>query len=182
MITINIPVEKDYFITPQQTYDIISAAIEDAYDNGFINKYVFYRSMLVHTYITLEEPDEVLASEKHLQAHLSPLEYWYDNLEAITAMLEKYDTSYLEDIASSWIEDYTQYAYSLRGLLDNISELADSMMNRSEVDYAQLANNSDIQNALQIAKDWGMNRTVEDAIVVEEKTAKAIPVDSLMTS
>lgn len=177
MITINIPVERDYFITPQQTYDIVSAAIEDAYDDGFINKYVFYRSMLVHMYITLEEPDEVLASEKHLQAHLSPLEYWYDNLEAIAAMLEKYDTSYLEDIASSWIEDYTEYAYSLRGLLDNISGTIDTMMNRAENDYKELTENQDLVNALQIAEEWGSNREI-----VSEKEIKVIPADSLMTS
>lgn len=177
MITINIPVERDYFITPQQTYDIISAAIEDAYDNGFINKYVFYRSMLVHMYITLEELDEVLASEKHLQAHLSPLEYWYDNLEAIAAMLEKYDTSYLEDIASSWIEDYIEYAYSLRGLLDNISDTIGTMLNKATEDYDELANNQELQEALNIAENWGMNRNEEP-----KQSAKIIPADSLMTS
>lgn len=179
MITINIPVEKDYFITPQQTYDIISAAIEDAYDNGFINKYVFYRAMLSHLYVTLENLDEINSAEEHMNIHTSPLEYWYEHIDGISEMLDKYqkEMSYLEETASQWIQDYIEYAYSLRGLLDNISTLVASGAEKVQQEYDNFTNSNDLKEAMKIAEEWGFNRETDSP-----KETKIISTESLIES
>lgn len=181
MITINIPVEKEYFITPQQIYDIISAAIEDAYDNGFINKYVFYRAMFSHMYVTLNESDNALAADQHLEIHMSPLEYWYEHLEDISKMITDYkeDLEYLTEIAAQWIDEYIKYAYSTRGMLDNLSDLMKNMSQEVENNLLSVKAQEELKSAMEIANKWGMNR-VDNTIEIDEKETKIIPMDSLI--
>lgn len=179
MITIKIPLEKEYFITPQQTYDIISAAIEDAYDDGFINEYVFYRSLFAHMLVVLNESDEEIAAQKHFEIHLKPLEFWYNNLEDIDMMIKEHqdELQYFEDAAINWIKDYTEYAYSLRGLLDNISKFVAGSAGRVQEEYDELSHNEDLKKALKIAEDWGFERVEEN-----EPEGKIYPIDSLIKS
>lgn len=184
MITINIPVEKEYFITPQQTYDIISAAIEDAYDNGFINKYVFYRAMLSHLYVTLEDLDETNAAEEHMNVHISPLGYWYEHIDVISDMIDKYqkEMNYLEETTSQWIQDYIEFAYSTRGMIDNLSDLMEDMTQRAEDDLLSIKAQDQLKTAMEIADKWGMNNDVEVDIQDETIESTIIPVDSLLES
>lgn len=182
MITINIPLEKEYFLTSQQVYDIISAAIEDAYDNGFINQYVFYRSVFSHMLVTLNEADEVAAANKHLDIHLAPLEFWNNNLDDIEKMLDEHkkDLAYFDDIASNWIKDYIEYAYSLRGLLDNLTGSIGNMLNNATEDYEKMSSDEELKKLLDTAQNWGMDNP--KATVKEEKKPKIISADSLMQS
>lgn len=129
---INLEIEKSLKITPQETYDIISKAIDLANDEGFINQYVFERSLYIATLAVLDETARDSIADA-LAAGDSPLVIWSSLLEEgkIDSMIEDYaaEIEYIQTEASVWYDDYVTYAASPRGMIDSLEYLTSNMTN-----------------------------------------------------
>ena len=58
-MSINIQIEKSINLTSQQIYDICDFATQAAYDDGFMNSYIFERALYVFLAIQLFEDEEI---------------------------------------------------------------------------------------------------------------------------
>lgn len=157
----NLEQEKNNIFTPQETYEIISAAIDMADDDGFVNSYVFERALYVCAARTLYEDkaDEINSS---LLEDGSPLITWKKLLdeEVIEHMVAEHSESldYLATLGQNWFEEYTEAAHSLRSLVDVIQTLMDGMAGNMGKQLDMIKQDTDIKNVMEIADKWGLDR------------------------
>lgn len=160
----NLEQEKNNVFTPQETYEIISAAIDMADDDGFVNSYVFERALYVCAARTLYE-DKVDEINTSLLGDGSPLITWKKLLDdgTIDQMAAEHDESlnYLASLGQNWFEEYTEAAHSLRSLVDVIQVLTDGMAGNLGKQLDMFKQDADVQNAIDIADKWGLNRDGE---------------------
>lgn len=163
-ISINLSEEKDNIFSARARYDIIADAIEAAYDDGFMNGFIFPRVVLLGIAAQYFEDDFEYDRETFESPRLAiktmPLELWDLNLQN-DVLIKTVDAIPLEvnDILQTgnlWFMDYTSYAYSLRGLLDNIAPLIEGVTQRADQELNDLLNNGEIQEAINTGKDWGL--------------------------
>ena len=157
----NLEQEKNNVFTPQETYEIISAAIDMADDEGFVNSYVFERALYVCAARILYEDktDEINTS---LLENGSPLITWKELLEddTIDQMIAEYSESldYLATLGVTWFEEYTEAAHSLRSLIDVIQAFTDGMAGNMGKQLDMFKQDTEVQNVIDIADKWGLDR------------------------
>lgn len=153
--------EKKSVFTPQETYEIISAAIDMADDEGFINSYVFERALYVCAARTLYE-DKANEINTSLLEDGSPLITWKKLLDEgiIDQMAAEHGESldYLASLGQVWFEEYSEAAHSLRSLVDVIQTLMDGMAGNMGKQLDMLKQDADVQNVINIADKWGLDR------------------------
>lgn len=160
--------EKDSCFTAQEAYQIISDAIDFAEeDNGFINSFIFERALWVCAARTLYEDklDEINTS---LLEDGSPLITWNKLIEdgTIDTMVEEHKNSldYLAVNAEKWFDEYTEASHSMRSLIDVINTLMEGMSGNLGKQLDLFKNDADIQNVIDIADNWGLNRDGGDLL------------------
>lgn len=157
----NLEQEKNSVFTPQETYEIISAAIDMADDEGFVNSYVFERALYVCAARTLYE-DKTDKINLSLLEGGSPLVTWKELLddETIDQMVAEYKESldYLASLGQIWFEEYTEAAHSLRSLIDVIQAFTDGMAGNMGKQLDMFKQDIDVQNVVDIADKWGLDR------------------------
>ena len=163
-ISINLSEEKDNIFSARARYDIIADAIEAAYDDGFMNGFIFPRVVLLGIAAQYFEDDfeydkEIFESSREA-IKATPLELWDTNLQN-DVLIKTVDAIPLEvnDILQTgniWFMDYGNYAYSLRGLLDNIGPLMEGITQQANDDLNAVLNNGEVREAINIGKDWGL--------------------------
>lgn len=160
---INLEIEKSLNITPQETYDIISKAVDLANDEGFINQYVFERSLYVAAMAVFNEDERDMIADE-LAAGASPLVIWHGLLVdgKIDAMVEKYQSEieYIQEQASIWYDDYVTYAASPRGMIDSLDALMTAFTGDMTSQVEALQNSDKITEAIEVANKWGMNNSL----------------------
>ena len=163
-VNINLTEEKDNIFSARARYDIIADAIEAAYDDGFMNGFIFPRVVLLGIASQYFEDDFEYDRETFESPRLAiktmPLELWDLNLQN-DVLIKTVDAIPLEvnDILQTgnlWFMDYTSYAYSLRGLLDNIMPVMENITQNADTDLQALLNNGQIQQAINTGKEWGL--------------------------
>lgn len=153
--------EKNCVFSPQETYEIISTAIDMADDNGFVNSYVFERALYVCAARIIYDDrfDEINAS---LIENGSPLVTWKELLDdgTIDQMITEHNESldYLASLGQNWFEEYTEAAHSLRSLVDVIQTLMDGMAGNIGKQLDAFKQDADVQNVINIADKWGLDR------------------------
>lgn len=156
--------EKKCVFTPQETYEIISAAIDMADDDGFVNSYVFERALYVCAARILYEDkmDEINTS---LIENGSPLITWKELLDngVVDQMVAEHSESldYLASLGQNWFEEYTEAAHSLRSLVDVVQTLMDGMAGNIGKQLDAFKQDADVQNVIDIADKWGLDRNGE---------------------
>lgn len=157
----NLEQEKNNIFTPQETYEIISAAIDMADDEGFINSYVFERGLYVCAARILYE-DKADQINESLLENGSPLVTWKELLDdgTIDQMIAEHSKSldYLASIGQNWFEEYTEAAHSLRSLIDVIQTFTDGMAGNMGKQLDMFKQDTDVQNVIDIADKWGLDR------------------------
>ena len=77
----------------------------------------------------------------------------------------------LAEDANLWYEDYTDYAYSMRGMLDNLGDIMGGVTQMAQDELAEMKNSGEFQDVLNIADKWGMNngqsQLLEESLFVE---------------
>lgn len=157
----NLEEEKNNVFTPQETYEIISAAIDMADDEGFINSFIFERALYVCAARTLYE-DKADQINTSLLENGSPLITWKELLEdgTIDQMIAEHSESldYLASLGEAWFEEYTEAAHSLRSLIDAIQTFTDGMAGNMGKQLDMFKQDTDVQNVIDIADKWGLDR------------------------
>ena len=157
----NLEQEKNSVFTPQETYEIISAAIDMADDEGFVNSYVFERALYVCAARVLYE-DKTDKINLSLLEGGSPLVTWKELLddETIDQMVAEHKESldYLASLGQIWFEEYTEAAHSLRSLIDVIQAFTDGMAGNMGKQLDMFKQDIDVQNVVDIADKWGLDR------------------------
>lgn len=163
----NLEQEKNNVFTPQETYEIISAAIDMADDEGFVNSYVFERALYVCAARTLYE-DKAEQINTSLLENGSPLITWKELLEdeTIDQMVAEHSESldYLASLGVTWFEEYTEAAHSLRSLIDVIQTFTDGMAGNMGKQLDMFKQDNDVQNVINIADKWGLDRNGESLL------------------
>lgn len=156
--------EKNCVFTPQETYEIISAAIDVADDEGFVNSHVFERALYVYAARVLYE-DKIDEINTSLIKNGSPLITWKELLDdgTVDQMIAEHGESldYLASLGQIWFEEYTEAAHSLRSLIDAIQVLTDGMAGNVGKQLEAFKQDADVQNVIDIADKWGLDRDGE---------------------
>lgn len=160
----NLEQEKNCVFTPQETYEIISAAIDMADDDGFVNSYVFERALYVCAARVFYE-DKVDEINTSLIENGSPLITWKELLDngTIDQMIAEHQESlnYLASFGQNWFEEYTEAAHSLRSLVDVIQVLMSNMAENMGKQLDMFKQDADVKNVIDIADKWGLDRNGE---------------------
>ena len=160
----NLEQEKSNVFTPQETYEVISAAIDMADDEGFVNSYVFERALYVCAARILYE-DKTEQINTSLLENGSPLITWKELLDdgTIDQMMAEHSESldYLASFGATWFEEYTEAAHSLRSLIDVIQTFTDGMAGNMSKQLDMFKQDAEVQNAIDIADKWGLDRNGE---------------------
>lgn len=160
----NLEQEKNNVFTPQETYEIISAAIDMADDEGFVNSYVFERALYVCAARILYE-DQLDKINTSLLENGSPLVTWKELLDEgiVDQMIAEYSESlnYLASLGEIWFEEYTEAAHSLRSLIDVIQAFTDGMAGSMGKQLDMFKQDADVQDVISIADKWGLDRNGE---------------------
>ena len=157
----NLEQEKSNVFTPQETYEIISTAIDMADDEGFVNSYVFERALYVcAARIIYEDKNEEINTS--LLEDGSPLITWKKLLDdgTIDQMNAEHSESlnYLASLGEIWFEEYTEAAHSLRSLIDVIQTFTDGMAGNMGKQLDMFKQDTEVQNVIDIADKWGLDR------------------------
>ena len=163
----NLEQEKNNVFMPQEVYEIISAAIDMADDDGFINSYVFERALYVCAARTLYE-DKADQVNTSLLENGSPLVTWKELLDdgTIDQMIAEHSESldYLAFLGENWFEEYTEAAHSLRSLVDVIETLMGGMAENMGKQLDMFKKDAEVQNVIDIADKWGLDRNGESLL------------------
>ena len=161
-MAINIKKEEENIFNPQMIYNAVANAVLDAYDDGFMNQYIMEHALYCHLFAQLQyQEDDEEREEVSAKIHANPLLFWMENIEDIKQMVEQYeaDLADISRIAENWYIDYTTYAYSMRGMLDNLSDIMTGVTQRAEDELQQMNENGDLEEVKKIAQKWGIDNT-----------------------
>lgn len=152
--------EKKCQINAQERYDIINFALEAANEDGFINQFIYERSLYLYAAIL-----KLDISEKLREAiTVNPLTAWDMAIEdgTIDKLSNNYgpDLDYLAEDAATIVDDYANYQISVRGTLANFQGVTDTMIEDAAKGYEQVKKESGLENIVDIADYWGMNNEV----------------------
>lgn len=146
-------------LTSQEIYDMINSCLEEAEDNGFLNQFVFERALVCHEVLLLiEDLDDIdgpMVAENPLTAfdHFLEMGYIQNLIKNHTATID-----YIGKIAAQYFEDYEKYLLSVGGVLNKAEIFSSEVLQNMAGQMNDLTKNGDIQEALKIADEWGMNR------------------------
>ncbi len=182
-MAINIEQEQQNIFNPQMIYNAVSNAIQDAYDDGFMNTYIMEHSLYNHLFVELKYLENEEEKFNQIQEiHENPLIYWMDHIEEIKEFINNYSNDLINvaRIAETWYQDYTTYAYSMRGMLDNLSEIMTGVTQRAEDELAIMNENGDLEEVKNIARKWGIDNSGESLFESTIKSStKEIPIKKI---
>lgn len=158
-MAIDLKLEKECEFTAQERYDIISAAVSDSYDNGFMNQFIFERALYCYALAAFSEPDMESRVQLFIDIHSNPLDYWTNNIDEVFTMIQEHKETLniLAEDANLWFVDYTEYAYSMRGMLDNLGDIMGGVTQMAQDELVAMQENGELQGVMDIANKWGMN-------------------------
>lgn len=171
---INLAQEESYKLSAKDRYDILSFAIEAADDGGFVSSFIFERAMYLYAAIILDEDRADDLREKITQNLVEAWDYAVQE-KIIQEMQEKYseDLNKLADEGWTWFEEYNNYSLSARGILSLVEQFTGNAVNSAASALQNSANQAGVTDILNIADEWGMNRTItklEHQDRIQEKT------------
>ena len=157
-MAINLNEHKTLCLSAQERYDIIDFATQAAEDNGFMNSFIFERALWLFAAIRLCEDRRseitTLVADDLLNA--------WDTLLAdgtIEDMVANFghELDVLAEEGRIWLEEYTAYAHSARGLLGTLQQFSGDIVKNAAQQFQNMQANGDLQQVLDIASNWGMN-------------------------
>lgn len=156
--------EQELSLSTQDIYDICDFAAQAAYDDGFMNSFIFNRALFVFTAIVLFQEDDELAEKLKTLAARNINEAWSYLLDEdiIEIMNTDYtsECNFVADCGKIWFDEYTAYAHSARGLLNTVQTMTGNVVSTAAQQFKDATADSDIQDVLQLADQWGMNNAM----------------------
>lgn len=166
---INLAQEESYKLSAKDRYDILSFAIEAADDGGFVSSFIFERAMYLYAAIILNEDRADDVREKITQNLIEAWDYAIQE-KIIQEMLESYkdDLDQLAEEGWSWFEEYNNYILSARGVLSFAQEFSGDIVSSAANALKSTMEETGAENIINIADQWGMNRTALKDVKVKE--------------
>lgn len=169
--------EKSLALDAQERYDIIAFAMDAADDDGFINSFIFERALCCYTAIMLYPEHKDVMAPAIAEDLLRSWKILIDN-GTIQAMVNDYketlDVIFQE--SEIWYQEYADYAHSARGILNMVQGFTGNIVENAAARLSQTAEQTGVQQLLEVAEDWGMNR---DALKTESVKENIIEAESL---
>lgn len=150
--------EKQRVLSTQELYEIMDFATQAAEDNGFMNSFIFYRALYLFAAIRLyEDRKEEIAGL--VAANINTAWDTLINDGTIEDMVKNYELDLTMLVANGeiWLEEFTEYAHSARGLLNTIQEFTGDIVQQAAKQLQNTASDPRIQEVLSVAEEWGMN-------------------------
>ena len=161
---LDIALEKEKTLSTQEMYEILDFAVQAAEDNGFINSFVFVRAMYMYAAIRLYE-DRREELQQMINSDL--LGSWDELVKdgTIENMNKDFyvDMNLLADYGQVWMDEFTAYAHSARGLLNTIQEFSAGIVEQATQRLSSVVSNDDVKKVTDIAQEWGLNNDVPQA-------------------
>ena len=161
---LDIALEKEKTLSTQEMYEILDFAVQAAEDNGFINSFVFVRAMYMYAAIRLYE-DRREELQQMINSDL--LGSWDELVKdgTIENMNKGFyvDMNLLADYGQVWMDEFTAYAHSARGLLNTIQEFSADIVEQATQRLSSVVSNDDVKKVTDIAQEWGLNNDVPQA-------------------
>lgn len=161
---LDIALEKEKTLSTQEMYEILDFAVQAAEDNGFINSFVFVRAMYMYAAIRLYE-DRREELQQMINSDL--LGSWDELVKdgTIENMNKDFyvDMNLLADYGQVWMDEFTAYAHSARGLLNTIQEFSADIVEQATQRLSSIVSNDDVKKVTDIAQEWGLNNDVPQA-------------------
>ena len=161
---LDIALEKEKTLSTQEMYEILDFAVQAAEDNGFINSFVFVRAMYMYAAIRLYE-DRREELQQMINSDL--LGSWDELVKdgTIENMNKDFyvDMNLLADYGQVWMDEFTEYAHSARGLLNTIQEFSADIVEQATQRLSSVVSNDDVKKVTDIAQEWGLNNDVPQA-------------------
>lgn len=172
---IDLTLEKNKQLSSQDLYDIMNFAMDAAEDGGFLNSFIFQRALYCFAAVVIfqERKDELapMVAENILTAWDILLED--GTLDELRANYQE-EMDYLADNGRIWFDEFGTYAHSARGLLDTVQELSGNLLGDAAKKLTTTAQETGVQELLQVADEWGMNNhpipAEETVIEVDEES------------
>ncbi len=157
--------EKNKKLNTQERYEIIDFAVQVAEDNGFINSFIFSRALYLFAAIILcEDRKEEIAAMVAENVNAA----WDALIEdgTIEDLQEQYkqDLDNLAEEGRIWLEEYTTYLHSARGLLNTLQDFSSDIVKQAAETLQKSADNAGVTQILEVADNWGMNNSLPDSI------------------
>lgn len=158
-MAINPEVERESCLNTQDFYDICDFATQAAYDDGFMNTFIFERALYVFAAIRLYEEHRDTITELAAENMNSAWDYLL-NEKIVDDMIKNYsnEVNMVAAYGEQWFEDYTKYAHSARGLLNTIQTFTGDIVTNAAQQFKNISDNGEVQEVLEIADKWGLNR------------------------
>ena len=157
-MAINLNEHKTLCLSAQERYDIIDFATQAAEDNGFMNSFIFERALWLFAAIRLCEDRRseitTLVADDLLNAWDTLLAD--GTIEDMVANFER-ELDVLAEEGRIWLEEYTAYAHSARGLLSTLQQFSGDIVKNAAQQFQNMQANGDLQQVFDIASNWGMN-------------------------
>ena len=161
---LDIALEKEKTLSTQEMYEILDFAVQAAEDNGFINSFVFVRAMYMYAAIRLYE-DRREELQQMINSDL--LGSWDELVKdgTIENMNKEFyvDMNLLADYGQVWMDEFTAYAHSARGLLNTIQEFSADIVEQATQRLSSVVSNDDVKKVTDIAQEWGLNNDAPQA-------------------
>lgn len=168
---INLETEKSLALDAQERYDIISFAMDAADDNGFINSFIFERALYCFAAVLLypEKKEEITSALTN-----NPIETWNNLInDGLIAKMQKDFGSTLDQLADEadiWYKEYSDWAHSARGVLAIVQQFSGDIVKNAASTLKQTAEESGVEEIINIANEWGMGRDALKDAPKEEET------------
>lgn len=146
-------------LTSQEQYNIINNALQAANDNGFLDEFIFERALICYEVLELIEDLDESNIEKVVNNPLTAFDNFIEK-GLVQELIDNYneDVSYLADIAARYFEDYNAYLLSFGGAMTQVEGLSTDNLDTLTEQFAQFMQNDKVNETLQIADEWGLNR------------------------
>lgn len=181
-MAINLTEEKERKLTTQDMYDILHFAVQSAEDNGFVNSFIFERALYEYAAIILF-PDRKEEIGRMVAENINDA---WDSLVkdgTIDKLLDDYslDMHILADEGNIWLEEYTKYLHSARGLLNTFQMFSGDIVNAAVERFKTVSDDANVQQVFEIADKWGMNNAAKAEKKADEKTKLEVAEKPLFT-
>lgn len=146
-------------LNSQEQYNIINNALQAANDNGFLDEFIFERALICYEVLELIEDLDESNIEKVVNNPLTAFDNFIEK-GLVQELIDNYneDVSYLADIAARYFEDYNAYLLSFGGAMTQVEGLSTDNLDTLTEQFAQFMQNDKVNETLQIADEWGLNR------------------------
>ena len=155
---IDLHFEKERHMTTQDVYDVLDFAMQAAEDNGFINSFIYERALYEFAALILfpDRKDDFasLVAENVNTAWDAMLEDGI--LDELVSNYEQ-DLNYLASLGEKWIDEFSSYIHSARGLLNTFQEITGNISAQNAQTLANMIKENGIGEILDFADKWGMN-------------------------